>query len=141
MLQHSGINDLHFGEEGTLEFDQPVNVGEGLVHAEIADQKNPLLVYDTQDARTDEVFRIADNPLVVLVNISRFSFHPYATYRLKWEEGAFLTMRNQRAVGGSASFSTIDESCVFRQGSQEGPVFCKYYAVAEERKCYCFGLF
>ncbi|KAK8831631.1 hypothetical protein WA577_004946, partial [Blastocystis sp. JDR] len=105
VLLNATAEAAHRNELVALKFDQPVRVGEGRVHAEIVDQKNPALVYHTQDESAEAVFTVVDDPFVVWVNLTRFSFYPYATYRLHWGDGALQTTRGANAIGGSASFS------------------------------------
>lgn len=140
VLLNATAEAAHRNELVALKFDQPVRVGEGRVHAEIVDQKNPALVYHTQDESAEAVFTVVDDPFVVWVNLTRFSFYPYATYRLHWEDGALQTTRGANAIGGSASFSTIDEQCE-RRDAATAPVLCKYYTVNQRQLCYCFNLF
>ena len=131
---------IHRHEQATLEFDQPVRVGKGSVHAEITDLNKPALVYHSQTEPAEAVFSVVDNPFVVLVNLTRFSFYPYTTYRLRWEDGALETTRGANVTGGSASFSTIDEQCE-KRGGASSPMVCKYYAIDQRQLCYCFNLF
>ena len=140
VLLNATAEAAHRNELVALKFDQPVRVGEGRVHAEIVDQKNPALVYHTQDESAEAVFTVVDDPFVVWVNLTRFSFYPYATYRLHWGDGALQTTRGANAIGGSASFSTIDEQCE-RRDAATAPVLCKYYTVNQRQLCYCFNLF
>ena len=91
VLLNATAETAHRNERVALKFDQPVRVGEGRVHAEIVDQKNPALVYHEQDESVEAVFTVVDDPFVVWVNLTRFSFYPYATYRLHWEDGALQT--------------------------------------------------
>ena len=105
---------------------------------EIADKAASLIKVEYEP--TEAVFTVVDDPFVVWVNLTRFSFYPYATYRLHWEDGALQTTRGANAIGGSASFSTIDEQCE-RRGAATAPVLCKYYTVNQRQLCYCFNLF